>query len=288
MEQFTIDINSDMGEFPEALENDAELMRYITSANVACGGHAGDQASMRKTLLAARDLKVSVGAHPSYPDRENFGRVDCSLSAAGVQAAVQQQILSLIQVADEVGIQVVHVKPHGALYHAASQKPEIGVAIGRAVLAADPQLVMVGQPGTPALAIWQEMGLRCVGEAFADRAYEPDGTLRKRTLPGAVHNVSCAAQQALDIALRRMVTAGDGSTLPVAAETICIHSDTPGAVEIAREINQQLKLAGVRVQSIRQLPMRIDLAHSVEIRKQAASVGRAAKETAVQTPGRKH
>jgi UPF0271 protein len=256
MAQFTIDINSDMGEFPEALDNDTELMRYITSANVACGGHAGDETSMRKTLTAAKSLNVSVGAHPSYPDRENFGRGDSSLPAADVQVSVQEQLLALIQVAEKVGVRVVHVKPHGALYHAASQKPDIGVAIGRAVLAINPQLIMVGQPGSRALAIWKEMGLRCMAEAFADRCYEPDGTLRKRTLPGAVHDASRAAQQAVDIALRQTVTAGDGSKLPVAAETICIHSDTPGAAAIAREINQQLKQAGVKIQSIQGVPVR--------------------------------
>jgi len=143
------------------------------------------------------------------------------------------------------------VKPHGALYHATNKDREIALAVGRAVKKIDPQLIMVGQAGAPALEIWREMGLRCAAETFADRTYEPDGTLRKRTLPNALLDTpERAAQQALGIALNHKVVAGDGSGLELVAQTICIHSDTPGAAGIAREVNQRLKAAGVQVRAL--------------------------------------
>jgi UPF0271 protein len=248
-----IDINADLGESPEALANgsDFELMRYITSANVACGGHAGDENTMRQTVAAAKELHVAVGAHPSYPDRENFGRLESPMPAAALESSVRQQIASLLRVAGRFGVRLIHVKPHGALYHATNKDPGIALAVGRAVKEVDPQLIMVGQAGAPALEIWRGMGLRCAAEAFADRTYERDGTLRKRSLPSALLDTpDRAAQQALDIALRHRVVAGDGSELPLVAQTICIHSDTPGAASIAREVNQRLKAAGVQVRAL--------------------------------------
>ncbi len=187
MSDVVIDINADLGESEESVANgtDFELMRYITSANVACGGHAGNEQTMRQTLAAARTLNVAVGAHPGYPDRANFGRVESALSPAEIEASVLEQIASLAKVAESLGMHLVHVKPHGALYHAANKNREVALAIGRAAKKINPQLVMVGQAGSPALEAWRSMGLRWAAEAFADRAYEPDGTLRKRSLPAA-------------------------------------------------------------------------------------------------------
>ena len=253
MSELTIDINADLGESEEALANgaDFELMRYITSANIACGGHAGDEHTMRETVAAAKKLNVAVGAHPGYPDRANFGRVESSLSMSEIEATVREQIGSLVEVAASLGTTVTHVKPHGALYHAAHKSREIAQVIARAAQAVNAKLIMVGQAGSPALAVWRSMGLRCAAEAFADRAYEPDGRLRKRSLPGALlHDPVRAAQQAVDIAVRRNVIAGDGSQLPVDANTICIHSDTPGSVAIAREVSQRLKAAGVSIRAL--------------------------------------
>jgi len=148
-------------------------------------------------------------------------------------------------------VRLIHVKAHGALYHATNKDREIALAVGRAVQEIDPQLIMVGQAGASALEVWREMGLRSAAEAFADRAYERDGTLRKRTLPGALLDTpERAAQQALGIALNHNVVAGDGSGLPLVAQTICIHSDTPGAAAIAREVNERLKAAGVQVRAL--------------------------------------
>lgn len=248
-----VDLNADLGESPEALANgsDLELMRYITSANVACGGHAGDESTMRQTVAAAKELGVAVGAHPSYPDRENFGRLESPWPPTALENSIREQIASLDEVAKQLGMRLVHVKPHGALYHATNKDRTIALAVGRAVQAIDPQLIMVGQAGAPALETWRGMGLRTAAEAFADRTYERDGTLRKRTLPGAlVETPESAAQQALDIALEHKVRAGDGSELPLLAQTICMHSDTPGAAAIARAVNARLKAAGIQVRAL--------------------------------------
>jgi UPF0271 protein len=245
MSEMTIDLNSDLGESPEALANgtDLEIMRSITSANVACGGHAGDTASMTQTLISARDLNVAVGAHPSFPDRTNFGRVAMDISAQDIERTVREQVMSLVQIAKSLGIRVVHVKPHGALYHAARSRP-IAEAIGIATLTVDPDLVLIGQAGSPTLDYWQGMGLRCAAEAFADRAYEADGTLRSRTQPGALLDVERAAAQAVEIALRHQALTAAGEAVTADAKTICIHSDTPNAPAIAREVRRQLTAAG--------------------------------------------
>ena len=253
MTEFTIDINADLGESKESLANgtDFELMHYITSANIACGGHAGDQHTMLQTLSAAKELNVAVGAHPGYPDRANFGRVDSGLSPKEIESSVEEQIAALTKLAASLNMTVVHVKPHGALYHAANTMHDVAQAIGRAVADINPKLIMVGQAGSPTLEVWRSQGLRCAAEAFADRVYEADGTLRKRTLPGALLDDPLrAAQQAENIAVRHIVIAGEGSELAVEADTICIHSDTPGSVAIAREIKQRLKAAGVSIRAL--------------------------------------
>ena len=253
MSETWIDINSDLGESEEALANgsDFELMRYITSANVACGGHAGDERTMRETVRRAKELGVAVGAHPGYPDRANFGRIESPMSAVEIEVTVRDQIAALAEIAESLGASLVHCKPHGALYHAANKSTEVAAAIGRAVLESDDPLVMVGQAGSSTLTLWESMGLACAAEAFADRAYEPDGILRKRTLPGALlENPADAAQQAVNIAKRNFARATDGRELKIAAQTICIHSDTPGSAEIARAVNEALKKAGVQVRSL--------------------------------------
>jgi len=185
------------------------------------------------------------------PGAARMPRVESPLSPMEIEASVGQQIMALAKIAEPLDMRLAHVKPHGALYHAANTNREVALAIGRAVKAIDPQLVMVGQAGSPVLEIWHHMGLRFAAEAFADRAYEPDGTLRKRTLSGALlDNPARAAQQAIDIAIRHKIIASDGSESTIEANTICIHSDTPGSVAIAREINQRLKAAGVLLQGL--------------------------------------
>lgn len=253
MSELWMDINADLGESEESLANgtDFELMRYITSANVACGGHAGDEHTMRETVRRALELHVSVGTHPGYPDRANFGRIESPIAPAEIEASVRDQIAALAAVAQSLGVRLVHCKPHGALYHAANKSVEVAAAIGRAVLESDKQLIMVGQAGSSTLTLWGAMGLSCAAEAFADRAYEPDGILRKRTLPGALlDDPMRAAQQAWGIATRKLVVTTNGAELRVEANTICIHSDTPGSVAIARAVNKRLKQGGVRVRAL--------------------------------------
>ena len=253
MSELRIDINSDLGESEESLANgtDYKLMHYITSASVACGGHAGDERTMRETVRIARELNVAVGAHPGYPDRANFGRIESPMAASEIEATVRDQIAALAEVAESLGVQLVHCKPHGALYHAANKSAEVAAAIGRAVLESDEPLVMVGQAESSTLTLWESMGLTCAAEAFADRAYEPDGILRKRTVPGALlEDPSKAARQAQDIAVRHIAMATDGSELKIEAGTICIHSDTPGSVAIARAVNEALRSAGVQLKSL--------------------------------------
>lgn len=254
MSVLTIDINSDIGESPEAIADgtEEEIMRQLTSANIACGGHAGDERTMEITVALAKKLGVSVGAHPGYPDRENFGRTAMEMPPEALESSVRQQIAALQQVAKRHGVAVVHVKPHGALYHAANNSKASAEAIGRAVLACDRNLIMVCQPGSNALGWYSAMGLQTVAEAFADRAYEADGTLRNRKLPGALMQPpERAAEQGVGIATRGEIITIDGKRLAVTAQTLCIHSDTPGATVIARTLRERLEAAGVKVRPLR-------------------------------------
>ena len=249
-----IDLNADMGESAENLKNghDAELMRWITSASVACGGHAGDNDTMRKTLELAKVMGVAVGAHPSFPDRENFGRFAMVIEPEELEISLRYQLETLTRILDEVGGKIGHVKPHGALYHAASRDPRIAQVIANVVRSLGDDVIIVGQAGSMALLHWQTIGLKTAAEAFADRAYETNGELRSRTLTGALLDApGAAAQQALQIVTERKVTTVNGERMALTADTLCVHSDTPGAAAIAREIRQKLTSAGVEVRSLR-------------------------------------
>jgi UPF0271 protein len=206
---------------------------------------------MKHTLLAARKCNVSVGAHPSYPDRQNFGRVSMPIPPEELTSSMLAQIRSLVSVASTLGMRIQHVKPHGALYHDCRQQP-IAEAVARAVTEVDPKLILVGQANSPALAHWRNMGLPCIAEAFADRAYNADGTLRSRALPDSLlANPDQASEQALAIALHHRVNSHDSHRVALAAGTLCIHSDTPHAAAIARAVNERLKLAGFSIRPFR-------------------------------------
>jgi 5-oxoprolinase (ATP-hydrolysing) subunit A len=216
----TIDLNCDMGELEDAA-HEAALMQHITSANIACGGHAGDEATMERTARLALERGVHIGAHPGYPDRANFGRLEMALSSAAIAETVFQQIVRLEAVVSRLGGRIVHVKPHGALYNVAVKNGEVARAIGEGVAKWNSAITIFGLAGSPMLDVWREMGLPVAGEGFADRRYEPDGTLRSRKLPGAlITDPAEAAQQALRLARSGSV------------DTICVHGDTPGAVAI--------------------------------------------------------
>jgi UPF0271 protein len=243
-----IDLNCDMGEFPEAVADGTQesLMRSLTSVNIACGGHAGDEDMMRATVEQAIRWKLAVGAHPGYPDRANFGRLELNLPADTVSDLVFQQVRALAQIAVGCGARVVHVKPHGALYNQATRDRGLAAAIAQGVSRWSREVIMVGLAGSPMLNVFREAGFAVAAEAFADRRYEPDGGLRSRKFSDAlISNPAEAGQQALSIVTRGAVIAGDGNEVRVEAQTICIHGDTPGAPEIAATVARTLCEAGV-------------------------------------------
>ena len=251
----TIDLNADLGELPEALADGREeaLLRIVTSANVACGGHAGDEATMTGVLGLAKRLGVAAGAHPGYPDRAGFGRGAMAMTPEQVEATVFAQVSTLAAVAERVGIAVTHVKPHGALYNDAACDAAVAAAIARGVRRWRRDAVVVGLAGSRSLEVYASEGLRAVAECFADRLYEADGTLAPRGLPGAViADPRAAAQQAVSLAVAGVVTARTGEMVRVAAETVCVHGDTPGALLIAAAVRVALETAGVAVRRFAQ------------------------------------
>lgn len=250
-----IDLNCDMGELPEMLADGRQeaLMKFVTSVNVACGGHAGDEAMMRATIEQALRHRVAIGAHPGYEDRENFGRLPLHLSGEEICNSVYRQVLTLGMVARKCGARIVHVKPHGALYNQAAKDAEIARAIAAGVRLCSPDLVMVGLAGSVMLEEFRAAGFRVAAEAFADRRYEKDGGLRPRKFRDALlDKPEQAAAQALRIAERRGVLTREGEEVRVDAETICIHGDTPGAERIAETVRKALEGAGVEVKALRE------------------------------------
>jgi UPF0271 protein len=250
----TIDLNCDVGEIPALIADGTEdrLLAQITSANIACGGHAGDDATMAATLRSALRHGCAVGAHPGYDDREHFGRKRLDLPLERVSEMVRDQVARLQAMARAAGTTLVHVKPHGALYNAAVDDRGLASAVARGVRAAAGSAAaatrLVGLAGSASLEVYRAAGFDVAGEAFADRRYEPDGRLRSRALPGALlEEPDEAAAQAVSIARDGRVTASDGSILPVTAETICLHGDTPGAVRLAAAVRAALAEAGITV-----------------------------------------
>jgi UPF0271 protein len=251
-----IDLNCDMGELPQAIVDGTQeaLLRSITSANVACGGHAGDAQMMRTTIEQALRARVAIGAHPGYPDRANFGRLELKMSPESLAESVCLQVRALAEIAAACGALLVHVKPHGALYNQAVKDRGIAKAIAEGVAAASgtdktrcgKNFFLVGLAGSLMLDVFRQAGFPVAAEAFADRRYEQDGTLRSRKFDDAlIRDPAEAARQALGIAQRGIVTAHDGSEVELTAETICIHSDTPGAPGIAAAVARALRGAGI-------------------------------------------
>jgi 5-oxoprolinase (ATP-hydrolysing) subunit A len=249
-----IDLNCDMGEMPEAIADGSQeaLMRSVTSANVACGGHAGDELTMRKTIDQALRHGVAIGAHPGYADRKNFGRLELNMAPDEVAESVFEQVRVLGEVARSCGARVVHVKPHGALYNQAVGNRVFAEAIAKGVGRWNRDVILVGLAGTSMLDVFRQAGFRVVAEAFADRRYEANGTLRARKFDDAlIRDPGEAGRQALQIVERGTVTAHDGNEVSVNAQTICIHGDTPGASKIAAAVAQTLRRAGVELSALR-------------------------------------
>jgi 5-oxoprolinase (ATP-hydrolysing) subunit A len=248
-----IDINSDMGESFGAytLGRDAGLMTSITSANVACGFHAGDPSVMRRTIRLAREAGVAVGAHPGFPDLVGFGRRELHVTPQEAEDFILYQIGALAAVANAEGVRLQHVKPHGALFNMAVRDAALAGAIARAVKGADGSLILFGLPGSEILAAGRHEGLRVAAEVFADRAYEPDGSLASRRKPGAViHDPDTVVARAIRMVTEGTVLAIDGSVVPLQADTICVHGDTPGSDVLAARLRAGLQAAGVQVTAI--------------------------------------
>jgi UPF0271 protein len=241
-----IDLNCDLGESfgRYTLGDDAAIMPYITSANIACGFHGGDPGVMGATVRLAKQHGVAVGAHPGWPDLQGFGRRVMQLSPAEVEALVLYQIGALAAFAKAEGLALQHVKPHGALYNQAATEIELAQAIAQGVKRFSPDLVLVGLAGSRLVEAGKALGLRVADEAFPDRAYNPDGTLRSRREPGAVLD---SPQQVAENALRlaREGVRFAGRSLPV--ETLCLHGDHPGAVDNARLVRETLEANGIKL-----------------------------------------
>ncbi|HEY6146836.1 MAG TPA: 5-oxoprolinase subunit PxpA [Thermoanaerobaculia bacterium] len=249
----TIDLNADVGEGME----DEHLLPYLTSVNVACGLHAGDPSVMDDTVALAMTHGVHVGAHPGYPDRANFGRLRMELPADAVEKLVLFQIAALDGFVRSRGGMLTHVKPHGALYHAGAEFPDIARAIAEGVRRLRPSLVLVGPGDSLLMEAGREAGLTVAAEAFADRRYLPDGTLVSRAEPDALlSSPEEAAEQALSIVRDGVVRARGGAAIPIHADTLCIHGDTPGAALFARRIRERFQEEGIRVAPLEVNPSR--------------------------------
>jgi len=245
-----IDLNCDMGESfgRYRIGADEEMMTVITSANIACGYHAGDPLVMDKTVRLAVEYGVGIGAHPGFPDLMGFGRRNMSLSPEEIENYVLYQIGALAAFAQAAGTKLAHVKPHGALYNMAAKDLQMAQAIARAVARFDKGLILVCPPNSEMEKAARELGLRVAREGFADRAYNADGSLRSRRLPGAlVEDPQEAAERVVRMVKEGIVVAYTGEEIPMQVETICVHGDTPAAVEIAKAVRKALEAAGIEV-----------------------------------------
>jgi len=241
----SIDMNADLG---EGDPYDAELLRIVSSCNIACGGHAGNRQSMQETVAAALRNGVAVGAHPSYPDRDGFGRVSDFLAGGALYESLTEQVETIVDIAAELGTKLAHVKPHGALYNDAVRDRELADIIARVTAETPGEPALMGMANTELQSAAERHGLGFIAEAFVDRAYEADGTLVSRSEPGAVHSELCVAtNQAVGLAKEGHVTARNGDVISVEADTLCIHGDTPGAAEAARAVHDVLESHGIEI-----------------------------------------
>jgi len=238
----TIDLNCDLG---EGAGHDAELMPLITSANIACGGHAGDVATMREAMALARRHGVGVGAHPGFADRENFGRREIVLPAAELQQLVSRQICALALFGS-----VRHVKPHGALYNLAARDAAVAKTVATAVRAADASLILFALAGSELVRAGRAAGLRVAEEVFADRTYQHDGSLTPRSQADAlITDEAVAAAQVLRMVREGVVRAADGTDVAIKADTVCVHGDGPQAVAFAKRLRAELTKAGMELRA---------------------------------------
>ena len=245
-----IDLNCDMGEgeTDASAALDRELMRFISSCSIACGGHAGSEHTMRRTAASALDAGLRIGAHPSYPDRENFGRQSMSISGSALSVAITEQIAALKAIVTELGGELSFVKPHGALYNNMARDAELTSLVVTTIKEFDPTLKIMGLAGSHCRAISENLAMPFLGEAFADRRYADDGQLSPRSQNGAViTEPETAVTQILSIVEHARVESINGKWLPLQAQSICVHSDTPGALEHLRLISNHLIARGLTI-----------------------------------------
>lgn len=245
-----IDLNADLGEEPAEEARDIALMRHISSCNIACGGHAGDEGSMERMLLAARDAGVAAGAHPSYPDRAGFGRVSLDIPLPALIDSLLAQVEALAAIARRLGIALAHIKPHGMLYNDLADRPDMADAIAAALHRAYPQLALVGLAHGAFEQAAGAAGARFIAEGFVDRGYTPERRLIPRGQPGAlIAGDEARAAQALAIATGQPLTASDGSLIRVGAQSLCIHSDSPGSEQTALRIAGVMASKGIAIKA---------------------------------------
>ena len=247
---YRIDLNSDIGELEgdKARERDREIMRYVTSVNLACGYHAGSSEIMEQTLRTAAELGTALGVHPGFPDRRNFGRTNMDMSPEEVKKIVKDQIEILGSMADKEGVKLQHVKPHGALYNISAKDPEIADAIAEAICETDRNLFYMGLSGSEHIRAAGEAGLRSVSEVFGDRAYMDDGSLVPRSMPGAViHDPNEVIDRVVKMVKEGTVRSISGKEITVKADSVCVHGDTTEALEFVSKIREALEKERVKV-----------------------------------------
>lgn len=243
-----IDLNCDMG---EGIGTDAAIMPFISSANIACGYHAGDEATMKKTIQLALEHNVCIGAHPSFFDTENFGRKEMHLTSSEIYDLVLAQIKILDKIAKSLNTKIHHIKPHGALYNMSARDASIAKTIAKAVKYFDPGLILFGLSGSHSIQQAEEAGLKTASEVFADRSYREDGSLTPRSEPGAlIENSDVVVKQTLQMIKEKKVTATTGKIIPINAETICIHGDGKHAVRFAEQIHKAILKEGIKIQLV--------------------------------------
>jgi UPF0271 protein len=247
MNQF-IDLNADVG---EGLDSDASLMPFISSANIACGYHAGDEETMRQTVALCLENGVAIGAHPSFADRALFGRTEMDIPPSEISRLVREQLSIMQEICNEMNASLHHVKPHGALYNMSARDVTIARTIAETVAAFNPSLILYGLSGSHSVAEGVMAGLKTVAEVFADRTYQPDGSLTPRSEPNAlIESETAAIVQALMLVTEQRVQSLDGAVIPLLAESVCLHGDGPHALSFARKIHQTFLSRGIIIRAI--------------------------------------
>lgn len=251
---YFVDLNSDLGESfgSYTLGMDEEILKYVSSANVACGWHAGDPVVMEKTVALAKKFGTAVGAHPGFPDLMGFGRRNMVISPEEAKAYMKYQLGALMAFTQSYGMKIQHVKPHGAIYNMAAVDEKLAIAMCEGIYEVDQDIIFMGLAGSKMITAAEKVGLRAASEVFADRAYNDDGTLVSRKLPGAViHDKELAIRRVIRMVKEGMVESIHGNDIAIQADSICVHGDNPQALEFVKNIREALQAEGVTIKSLK-------------------------------------